>query len=382
MTCPFCHESAKFVEYRAKSVTSLLGPIRVARAYYHCPHCHKGIVPWDDTLGLGSHQVTLGAEEVISMAGCVESFGQAKNRLLSRMTGLTSSESTIQRTSEDAGQRIGEHLAAGHTFGLPQPWEFFQDVQGHTVGYISADATSVPQQGEHGESADGRMPYVGMLYNPPPADWQGKPPEWQARYVCGLSSLDDLGLVLRTQAAQVGFDKVNLWIGLTDGGNGLEEFLRRSFPKPKLQLILDFYHAAEHVNDFVKVYCGTDETKASQLGQEWCHQLKHEGGQTFLEFLHTLQIPPRNKTLREEYSNLVNYIGNNVHRMDYPTYQAKGWHIGSGPVESACKTVVNRRLCGGGMRWREPGTDAICHLRALYRSEASQWTAFWNRAIT
>jgi hypothetical protein len=31
------------------------------------------------------------------------------------------------------------------------------------------------------------------------------------------------------------------------------------------------------------------------------------------------------------------------------------------------------------MRWREPGTDALCHLRALYKSEASQWRRFWHR---
>jgi hypothetical protein len=382
MTCPHCHHAAEFKGYRAKTITSLMGPIRIERAYYHCAHCHTGIVPWDDILRLGQHEFTPGAEEVVSLAGCVESFTQAQNVLLSRMTGIVSSESTIQRTSEDAGQRIGDQLAAGEIFGPEEHWEFFQDVQGHTVGYISADATSVPQQGEHGESAEGRMPYVGMLYNPPPADWEGKSPDWQARYVCGLTTLDDLGLVLRRQAAQVGFDKVERWIGLTDGGNGLEEFLLRSFPKPKLQLILDFYHAAEHVNDFLKIYCGADEDRATELGQKWCHKLKHQGGRTFVKFLQTISIPARNKTLQEAYRCLVNYLNNNVHRMDYPKYQANGWHIGSGPVESACKTVVNRRLCGGGMRWRERGTDAICHLRALYRSETSQWSAFWNPAVT
>ena len=39
---------------------------------------------------------------------------------------------------------------------------------------------------------------------------------------------------------------------------------------------------------------------------------------------------------REE---VAGYFANQEHRMDYPTYVAKGWQIGSGPVESACKTV-------------------------------------------
>jgi hypothetical protein len=65
--------------------------------------------------------------------------------------------------------------------------------------------------------------------------------------------------------------------------------------------------------------------------------------------------------------------------MDYPAYLAKGWQIGSGPVESACKTVIGQRLKGGGMRWGEDGADAVAHPRALFRSDKGQWEAFWSQ---
>jgi hypothetical protein len=39
--------------------------------------------------------------------------------------------------------------------------------------------------------------------------------------------------------------------------------------------------------------------------------------------------------------------------------------------------VVDQRLCLSGMRWGEEGSDAVAHLRALYRSDADQWDAFW-----
>lgn len=64
--------------------------------------------------------------------------------------------------------------------------------------------------------------------------------------------------------------------------------------------------------------------------------------------------------------------------MNYPAYRARGWLLGSGPVEAACKQVVNQRLKGSGMRWLESGADAVCHLRALFRSERSQWDACWS----
>jgi hypothetical protein len=78
-------------------------------------------------------------------------------------------------------------------------------------------------------------------------------------------------------------------------------------------------------------------------------------------------------------SELLGYLENHVHRMEYPEYLARGWCIGSGAVESACKTVVGQRLKLAGMRWGEEGGDAVCHLRALYRSEKGQWDAFWRR---
>lgn len=68
--------------------------------------------------------------------------------------------------------------------------------------------------------------------------------------------------------------------------------------------------------------------------------------------------------------------------MEYPEYLAEGWQIGSGVVESACKTVVGQRLKGAGMRWGQAGAHALCHVRALYRSEKGQWAAFWERKFT
>jgi hypothetical protein len=79
-------------------------------------------------------------------------------------------------------------------------------------------------------------------------------------------------------------------------------------------------------------------------------------------------------------AEVLGYFGNQVHRMDYPSYKANGWYIGSGAVENACKTVVGQRLKGSGMRWSEAGSHALGHVRTLDRSEHSQWTDFWRRS--
>jgi hypothetical protein len=106
--------------------------------------------------------------------------------------------------------------------------------------------------------------------------------------------------------------------------------------------------------------------------------MKHEGGRRIVEELEKLQLPDK-PAVKAQYEETVGYFKNNLHRMDYPRYIANGWSIGSGAMESACKTVVGQRLKLSGMRWGPTGTDDMCQLRALYRSEPKQWELFWAR---
>ena len=89
------------------------------------------------------------------MAGVQSSFAEASKKTLQRMTGLRLSESTVERTTEAAGQRLEKALAASATFGPPQPWAWHKDAEGKSVAYVSADATGVGQQGPGGAKADG-----------------------------------------------------------------------------------------------------------------------------------------------------------------------------------------------------------------------------------
>lgn len=365
---------------------SLLGLVDCQRAYYYCGRCGKGVLPWDEQVGLTARSFTPAAERLVSLAGAVsESFAEAATRVLPEMAGLKIAETTVQRTSEGVGTRIGELWRSGRTIGFAHRWGWFRDAQGRRCAYISLDLTGVRQQAKDGSATEGRMAYVAMVYNPVPElpqDCPYQPPAnavMQARYLSGLYDLDELGLQLRKQAGQVGMDQAEVWIGLTDGGNGLEEFVRKNFPREPV-LILDFWHAADHLIELAKLLHPDDEEARQGLVTSWCHTMKHEGGRRIVEVLRDYALP-RKKAVRQKHAEVVNYLSSNEQRMDYPQYLANGWMIGSGAVESACKTVVGQRLKQAGMRWREYGTDSMCHLRALFRSEPSQWDAFWRRQI-
>jgi hypothetical protein len=362
----------------------LIGLVCLQRHYYHCAACAAGFCPWDHTLSLTAQALSPAAEEVTCMAGVQASFAEASARTLRRLAGLRLSESTVERTTEAAGQRVVAAVRAGQTFGPKQPWAWHKDAEGKTVAYVAADATGVGQQGPGGAEADGRMANVTVLYNPVPeersawADPQAKRrPTWQARYLASLDRLAELGTPLRRQGAQIGMNEAERWVALSDGGNGLEEFLRSHFPRVEA-VILDFYHAAEHLGELAKAWHPGAESAATALQEHWAHQLKHEGGEALLATLRGLPLQGRSRAARQVYADQVRYFENQVHRMDYPRYRAKGWQIGSGPVESACKRVVGQRLKGAGMRWGEDGANAVCHLRALFLSDAGQWEAFWN----
>lgn len=303
------------------------------------------------------------------------------------MAAIHLSEATVQRTTQDVGRRIEALLGQGYTFGPAVSWSWRRDAQGRLVAYCTIDATGTRQQAKGGGRAEGRMAYVAGVYNPPPVDWlvpPGQaPPPLQARYLSGLYELAQMGPLLRRQAAQVGMEQAEVWVALTDGGNGLENFAQANFNRPDLVVILDFYHAASYLEKLAKALHPDDPEQSKARAAAWCRLLKDEGGATTLAVLRTWEWPAvRSAAWRQQWEETESYFSKNVHRMEYPEYQAEGWQIGSGVVESACKTVVGQRLKGAGMRWGEDGAHALCHVRALYRSEKGQWEAFWKRQYT
>lgn len=380
--CPGCGGDAKFVAHRGKRFVSLLGEFALVRSYYHCRKCGEGQFPWERMLRLTHQRLTPAAEEVISLLGVQNSFAEVAERTLRKAAGLRVSESTVERTTEGAGERLLEQQQQRVTFGANQPWEWERDARGRTCASVSLDATGVRQQGENGAKADGRMAYVGMLYNPRGAarTLERRPSfkPHQVRYLAGFYTLDELGLELRRQAAQVGWDQAEVQLAYSDGGSGLEDFFRKNFPLT--EVILDFWHAKEHLVELGKAMFGDESAE----GKEWldarCHQLKHEGGTAVRATLEALDVRGRGEAVREAHRRETNYFRNHQHKMNYPHYLSQGWAIGSGPVESACKTVVNNRLNGSGMRWGSAGSNALCHLRALFLSERNQWESYWQLA--
>lgn len=378
MNCPQCGQDARFKEYRRCRVQTLAGMVDYERAYYRCPHCRSAWFSTDEEFGLQDKRSS-GAREVITLVGVLEPFEESAQEVLPRLTGLTASASTVQRVTEAVGRDVAERRSGGETIGPETPWDWHVDAQGQRIAYTSLDATAVPQQGPHAEKAEARMPWVGAVFNPQPKH-ENRRRVWDRRYVSGLMSLEEIGRQLRRECQAVDVSRADLVIALTDGGNGLENCLLDTLGglAKEIVFILDFYHAADHLREFAKQLFPHDELRRQQQFRAWSHTLKHAGGSVLLAELESLDLDGQPDAVLEAHRQLKGYVGKNLHRMNYPDYLARGWQIGSGMIESACKTVVGQRLKESGMRWRARGTTSMCQARALYKSAHPLWNAYWQ----
>src|SRR6266852_3642704 len=139
--------------------------------------------------------------------------------------------------------------------------------------------------------------------------------------------------------------------------------------------ILDFAHAAEYINEIGQVV----RAAGGRLPTKWLdgvlHRLKHRGPARVLKHLAWLAARYPSPTLQEK----LTYLQKREAHMQYPTYQAAGWPIGSGSVESANKGVVEARLKGAGMRWGRQNVNPMLVLRNAVCNR--QWHQTWTTAV-
>ena len=138
------------------------------------------------------------------------------------------------------------------------------------------------------------MAYVGMVCNPGP-EWpwpDERPAPMRARYLAGLYPLEEFAPLLRRPPGRVGMDRADRWIGLSDGGNGLEDRLRENFPRVEV-IILDFYHPAEKLTGLARRLHPEDEAEAEEQARRWRRLLKDEGGAVLAAVLSEWDWPRR-----------------------------------------------------------------------------------------
>jgi hypothetical protein len=237
------------------------------------------------------------------------------------------------------------------------------------VLYLGIDAFAVRVRTHGGLTTEYKMLYTGLLYDP------------AKKHTVYLTErdLDKLVAALRCYAVGLGLgqdDSVTV-VAVMDGGNGLEQAVRGSF-SDAAKFVLDYYHAAEYLHGLANAVWGEGSPQARAWAEGAKGVVWEQGGEALLRQLQALVLPEGvSEEGQEKYRRALEFIGGNVHRLDYPSYRSRHWDVGSGPTEAGCK-LLKGRLDGTGMRWLVGGSAEVGALRALYASREGLWDTFFD----
>lgn len=158
-------------------------------------------------------------------------------------------------------------------------------------------------------------------------------------------------------------DQPEQLVFITDGAEWIRNYIKDRFPQATH--ILDYFHAVEKLAEFAKMMF-PDETRR----QRWMEGQEAElYAGNVAHVLETLgKLVPLTKTAREARDALKTYYRNNVNRMAYGQYRARGLMIGSGPMEAAHRTVLQARMKRSGQHWSTPGAKHVINLRVALKS--------------
>src|SRR2546426_4084186 len=106
LPCP-CGEPARYHGRHGKTFESVLGPLFLERAYYHCEKCQSGFCPRDRHLRLEMFSLTPGVLRLTGSTAALVSFAES-SALLGELAGVTVSVKQVERAAEALGAEIAE----------------------------------------------------------------------------------------------------------------------------------------------------------------------------------------------------------------------------------------------------------------------------------
>lgn len=166
------------------------------------------------------------------------------------------------------------------------------------------------------------------------------------------------------EACRRGVDHAKTVVCISDGAAWIWAIVTMCFAMPVQ--ILDWWHAVQRLWTIAHAAFTDGEQTAQWVETQ---QAAFAGSKLRQVLRATRNLFPRGTPLPEPVRQAIGYIFHNRRRMDYATFRQQGYPIGSGTIESGCKTVVQSRMKQSGMRWSRSGAQAMLALRCLLLSD-------------
>jgi hypothetical protein len=189
-------------------------------------------------------------------------------------------------------------------------------------------------------------------------------------FVGKMDSYPEVVGQLYSAAELAGMTSTTEIIGVSDGGVGLPEELKRQFPT--MQFILDKSHLRDHFYDTAEKM-GISKADRVLWVASRVNAIADGNIEKVIEELKEEYDRNQNKRLKR----LIGYINRFYDALDYGSFKSKGYPIGSGEIESAHKSIPQKRLKIPGASWHPDSIDPMLALRILRADD--WWNDFWNQ---
>ena len=366
---------AQFASYRDKTIDTVLGPVTLRRAWYHCAACGHGFSPRDQQLGAAGQTMSPGLARMTDRAAAAVPFTAAA-RLAGELAGITLTGERARRRAEADGQAAARVIEAGAAAitarkVIPIP----AAGPAPDMLYICVDGTGVPviaaeTQGRNGKGADGtartREVKLCCLFTQTTTDEKGRPVRdpRSSSYLITFQPAAHFGMLMAAEASRRGAGRIRQLVFLGDGAAWIWNLATRHLPQATQ--IVDLYHAREHLHELARFL----EFMLGDHHKNWLDERLAEldAGDIPAICAAARAFPLTGRKARD-LGTALGYFEHNAHRMRYAHFKSLGMFVGSGAVEAGCKSIVAQRCKLSGMKWTVPGATGILTLRCLQASD-------------
>jgi hypothetical protein len=382
--CGSGHE-AEFISYRDKVIDTVLGPVTLNRAWYHCAECGHGLAPRDAELGVPGMSLSPGLTAMIGKAAAAVPFAGAGS-LLEDLAGVHLTVKRTERAAEASGAahaaqvRERSALIAGRKL-VPLPPRPVPDMLYGVIDGTGVPMTARETAGRDGKGEDGRArtreAKLAVFFNQAGLDDEGYPVRDRASssYIASFETAGVFADLVKAEGIRRGAGHVRQLTFIGDGAAWIWNLVTATFPEATQ--IVDLYHAREHIHSLVK---SLEFILLDHTG-EWLAARIEDLDYGDIDGIETaVRKYPLEGIKKDEVERELGYFLNNAPRMRYHWFRQCGLFVGSGVVEAGCKAIVGQRLKQAGMHWTTRGADAIIALRC--REASSTWEAICNTPDT
>ena len=329
----------------------------------------RGFFPLDEELGLLPGPLTPTLVEDLTLLGARIPFRQAA-RLVGHFRNVEVSEATVRRATEKSGQTQVE-LQTKEAAALEG--ELRQAVEGPALQQLSVDGAMVPLL--HGEWGEVKTLAIGVIEE---SAASGEVHAREMSYFSRMTDHQSFGRLATVETHRRGVERAGRVCAVVDGAKWQQKFI--DLHRPDAVRILDWCHGAEYLSKAGQAALGAGTAEAGEWLGRQLHELKHGEPEGLLENLRELcrelgDSGEGDGGALKIVQTSLGYLEKRRDQIRYVEFQAQGYPIGSGAVESANKLVVEARLKGPGMHWARAHVDPMLALRTVVCSD--RWEDIW-----